>query len=288
MRQLEPLYINIPWVNVDPNEFTTVSCLLCGNNNYKNIKPLIINNYEFQLVQCEEDKIFWLNPQPGETFIKSLYSEPYYNVGVDHPQLLSQLGFRGATEEEHLHKLNVAKIRIEEWKSAGIDLYTPSGERRKLLEVGGSYGHVQIAAREEGWDTIGLEISDYCVQECRKKGLDVDCMDLAEFGRRYPPESIDLIAMYDLLEHLPNPREYLKVARNLLKNEGYLITRLPILSEDEIPTLFMVHHFWHFNQSSLEKLLEQEGFEVFKRFESGIYQFREGKAQGMTFFARKI
>ena len=291
MSQLEPtLHVDIPWVKITPSEFKSVNCLVCGENNYRDVKPLTINGYDFRLVQCADDKMFWLNPQPGETFLRSLYSEPYFKVDVDHPGLVSQVGLRDGTEEEHARRTDIAKLRMQEWLSVGMEPYTPSGEKRKFLEVGGGCGYQQKAAQEAGWETIGLDISDYCVLECRKKGLEVRQMDLPRFAQNLPPEIFDLIAMYDVIEHLPNPREYLEVVRRLLKKEGYLTTRLPIFSENEIPQSHIAgNHLWHFNRPSLEKLLEQEGFEVFVAFKSGVTPFGEDKpAQNMTFFTRKI
>lgn len=91
---------------------------------------------------------------------------------------------------------------------------------RKILDIGCANGYFLDLARQRGWQTYGVEISEYAVREAEKKGhrAFLGALDKLNIEERF-----DCIAMWDVLEHIPQPKDYLKIARGLLVEEGTLI-----------------------------------------------------------------
>ncbi|MDG6218105.1 MAG: class I SAM-dependent methyltransferase [Candidatus Thermoplasmatota archaeon] len=89
----------------------------------------------------------------------------------------------------------------------------------------------------------------------------------------------DCITMVHVLEHILNPRSYLKKVHNILSPEGILIIEVPNFIKNPYD-LIIVDHCTHFDINSLESLLKVTGFEV-------IYSSIKCVAKELTVIARK-
>jgi len=143
-------------------------------------------------------------------------------------------------------------------------LGSPAG--RRLLDVGAYCGYFLEVARERGFAAEGLELSRWAAGHARLLGFTVHSeplRDLARRGGRY-----DVLTLWDVLEHLPDPREELRAARALLRPGGrlYLSTidtssLVARLLGARWPWL-MDMHLVYFDRSNLSALLEETGFRV--------------------------
>src|ERR1700693_263235 len=96
--------------------------------------------------------------------------------------------------------------------------------RGTLLDVGCSTGSFVKAARAKGFDAEGVDISAPAVQFGQKMGIPLHVLDIL---RESPRKLYDLVTMWAILEHLPDPRHYLRRARDLLKPGGLLFISVP-------------------------------------------------------------
>lgn len=233
------LDIKVPWTQIEPNERESVNCAICGSNTAKPIYSIVLNNEEFYLVKCQNDNLIWLNPQPGMTFLKTLYSEAYFQVDKNNEKLLQQVGIKDVTEEDQQYRLQTARNQVMEWQKAGIfpqDIKT--GQKRRLLEVGGGRGYLQQMAEEAGWETLGLEISKYGIKEGIKKGLTILPVMLEDLEGYLPSAGyFNLVAMYDFIEHATNPGKIIRSLKDILAKdqESYLTIRTPNADEKKGP-----------------------------------------------------
>ncbi|HVP68597.1 MAG TPA: class I SAM-dependent methyltransferase [Anaeromyxobacteraceae bacterium] len=143
-------------------------------------------------------------------------------------------------------------------------LGTPAG--RRLLDVGAYCGYFLEVARERGFAAEGLELSRWAAGHARLLGFTVHSeplVDLSRRGGRY-----DVLTMWDVLEHLPDPREELRAARDLLEPGGRLY-----LSTIDTGSLFarllgarwpwlMDMHLVYFDRATVAAVLEETGFRV--------------------------
>jgi SAM-dependent methyltransferase len=91
----------------------------------------------------------------------------------------------------------------------------------KLLELGCAYGFfLKEAARY--FDVAGIELAPEAAAHGRREGLNVlqgtaDAANLQRIGK------VDVIVLFDVLEHLPQPRETLALCREHLNGGGIIV-----------------------------------------------------------------
>jgi 2-polyprenyl-3-methyl-5-hydroxy-6-metoxy-1,4-benzoquinol methylase len=136
----------------------------------------------------------------------------------------------------------------------------------RLLEVGSSVGLFLDEARRRGWDVVGIEPSRWAAQSAVHQGLEVFNGTLDEFdsgGDRF-----DVVASWDVLEHLEDPRGALARAYDLVVPGGLLVFTTVNLGglgrrifRGRWPW-FMRMHLHYFTRESLACMVRDAGFEL--------------------------
>lgn len=96
----------------------------------------------------------------------------------------------------------------------------------KVLEVGFGNGAFLAYVRKKGWDVVGTEVNQGLIDLARGQNYNVvRADDLSGFS----DESFDLIAAFDVLEHIPGSElpEFFRSIRSKLKPDGVFIARFP-------------------------------------------------------------
>jgi len=140
---------------------------------------------------------------------------------------------------------------------------------RRLLDVGAYCGYFLKVALAAGFRAEGLELSRWAASQARASGLVVHRETLVEAaggGRRY-----DVVTLWDVVEHLPDPRADLAAAFRLLEPGG----RIHLATIDAASLLarllgarwpwLMDMHLFYFDRSTLPALLEEVGFREVQR-----------------------
>jgi 2-polyprenyl-3-methyl-5-hydroxy-6-metoxy-1,4-benzoquinol methylase len=227
---------------------TEKACLLCGRRDFFPLNSFVLNHRQFHTVRCLRDGMMWLDPQPTEEFYRRLYSQHYHTTGPDDP-LLEQ-----ATLDVHSNveeRRQTARLRL-----AQIEHFMARG---RLLEVGFGNGFLLEAAAHRGWEAVGLELDQGCVDRMQGLGIAARHASLLEYEGE--AESFDALGMYSVIEHSLEPIAYLEKACSLLKRGGILALRLPDTAA-EGPPASLIAHVYHFNAHTIMVLLRRCGFEV--------------------------
>ena len=121
--------------------------------------------------------------------------------------------------------------------------------------------------QEAGWKVTGLEPDATARQVAINKfGLQ---MDDPETLFSLPPDSLDVITMWHVLEHVHNLQGYLEKYYSILKSTGKLIIAVPNYTSHDA-THYAEHwaaydvprHLYHFSPVSLERLAKLKGFKI--------------------------
>ena len=232
-----------------------INCPLCNVDHSEPVAQvrdrLLGIEGEFTLVKCSQCGLLYLNPQPTSEEISRYYPPEYDGyVGVD----LDQMPW--------LRRLSV-KYGLYKRQRA-VTRYRKGG---RLLEVGCATGMFLDTMRRSGsWDVYGIDISEHAVQcACDQLGLNVTCGQLEEAD--FPDGFFDAVVMWDVLEHLPDPKAGLLEVRRVLAPDGWLIFRVPNLDSLDARLfgpywagLDAPRHFFVFSVETVRQLLETSGF----------------------------
>lgn len=214
-------------------------CLVCGKSK--------IGPHLQGLLKCESCGFVTANLTMDELNFNKIYGREYFfgNEYVDYVQ-----------DKKVLQRNFKKRIKsILKYKRNGF-----------LVDVGCAYGFFLEVAKEY-FEVKGYEICQDAVDFARSSSLDVVCDD---FSKAYiPKNSMDVITMWDVIEHLPDPQSYVVKSNAILKQNGLLcITTGDIgsfnarLRKQKWRMLHPPTHLYYFSKETLRLFLEKNGFQI--------------------------
>ncbi|MCC6906218.1 MAG: methyltransferase domain-containing protein, partial [Anaerolineae bacterium] len=143
--------------------------------------------------------------------------------------------------------------------------HVPTGT---LLEVGAGFGTFceEIRAGSAFERIIAVEPTPDLAETCRARGLEVIATPIEEVS--LPAGSVDVVASFEVLEHLFSPQRFVEDCSKLLAPGGLLIVTCPNIRGFDLVTLgplsetIDVEHLNYFHPASLRLLFERCGLEV--------------------------
>ncbi|NWG03616.1 MAG: class I SAM-dependent methyltransferase, partial [Syntrophaceae bacterium] len=164
---------------------------------------------------------------------------------------------------------------IESWKKMmepvfrrATNLILQHRRKGRLLDVGAGFGFFLSEMKKEGWEVMGVEISQRGVNYAREVlGLVIYPGSLEK--ATFPSNYFDAIAGFYLIEHLPDPIRFLRECHRILKPGGLLLLRYPHTTpiKDLLHLLGMPNrlydlpaHLSDFSPRIIQSCLERVGF----------------------------
>ena len=226
-----------------------VNCNLCGQNTAQPFKSLPdrYSGETFQLVQCNKCDLIYLSPRPTAAEIAHYYPAQY------EPH---------TTTETAVDQWRMQQVRQKQL--AFVHQYHP--QPGYLMDIGCATGEFLRTARENNWRVSGIEMVAEAAQVARDEhGLDVSVGAAEDLLTE--AAGFDVITLWDVLEHLANPRAVLEKCQTALRPGGFLILAIPNLDSYE-RYLFgsawlgweVPRHLYFFTPQTLERLLDDTGF----------------------------
>lgn len=153
----------------------------------------------------------------------------------------------------------------------------------ELLDFGCGPGFFLAVASEHGWQGRGIELSKESVAFARSQGLRVEEGGIENLAQ-IPDGSFDCLTAFDVIEHLPNPRRFLREALRILRPGGVLVITTPRLDSMAARLMrdywyaIIPSHLLYYTRRGLINALENAGFAMgssqhFKRYFSPAYLF---------------
>ena len=138
----------------------------------------------------------------------------------------------------------------------------------KLLDVGAATGFFVEQARVAGWDAIGVEPSAWAAEYARNE-LRVDVHTGILEVMQFPDEAFDVVTMWEVIEHLPDPRTTLGEVRRIIRPGGRLVLSTPdagslaarLSGRRWLGWRKVPEHVFFFDRANLDRLLRQSGFQ---------------------------
>jgi SAM-dependent methyltransferase len=206
------------------------------------------------VTQCRSCNLSFLAPPPVRP--EQVYGEEYF-------QAYAALGLRFPTESDEVPIRYRERLKQAEQEAEG---------RGVLLEIGVGHGAFLNLAQAAGWQTLGIEVSEYAARMAREKyGLEVFCGTLEDAGIR--EASIDVVHMSHVLEHLKDPLRTLSEIMRILRPGGILVIEVPneldslqvrVLRLAGLVRAYSVKstHLFFFSPWTLTQLVRNAGYEI--------------------------
>jgi 2-polyprenyl-3-methyl-5-hydroxy-6-metoxy-1,4-benzoquinol methylase len=207
--------------------------------------------YGDELLKCENCGLVVAKDIPSFEELEKLYAEEYF-FGMEYSDYQAD---RKALESNFRQRVRHLKPYLH--------------KNARVVEVGCAYGFFlnmikDKVAWHKGFD-VTKEGIDYATNEL---GVSAHAGDFLK-DTDIKPGSVDLVCMWDVVEHLGEPHKHIEKAASLLKTGGALS-----LTTGDISSFVarkrglnwrMVHpptHIYYFNVESLKHLFEKYGMEV--------------------------
>lgn len=240
-----------------------VPCNLCGADDCEEIYPAryelarpenIVEAFRSSgdeilidpLVRCRRCGLYYLNPRLRQDVIIEGYS------GGSDETFVSQAPAREKT-------FNRALKRIEK----------VNGGVGRVLDVGAAGGSFLGVAKRRGWEVAGCEPNRWLC-EWGRTTYGVSLQPGTLFDMDLADESFDVVTLWDVLEHTPDPKAVLLECRRVLKPDGLLVVNYPAI--DSLAAKLMGRkwvfllsvHLYYFTLPTVRQMLTAAGFETIK------------------------
>ena len=223
----------------------TSSCPVCRGDVPRT--SISVNGYRY--ARCEECKLLYLDPLPGKQDLEGYYQQ-YRDVKA------AEGG--GYLTPGHLQTYRQEKKLT--FCDLGFEL--SSIRSKRLLEIGCANGPFLTLARDLGAEILGIDISADLVEEAVRNGLNCRVARVEEIAGNF-----DVICLWDLIEHVTDPREFLTHVRRLSHTGTQLFIQTPRygrvaeLFGESWRYLLPVEHIVLYSLEALTALLSEFGFQ---------------------------
>jgi len=140
-------------------------------------------------------------------------------------------------------------------------------QKKTLLDYGAGVGSFVRAARQSGWDSVGVEASKQA-RTAANQALPESVFN-TEWLKNLPSKSQSIITLWHVLEHLPNLNSSIQEFKRLLADDGRLIVAVPNYKSYDAKyykafwaAYDVPRHLWHFSPKSIARLFSQFDFEL--------------------------
>ena len=154
------------------------------------------------------------------------------------------------------------------WLKHLLSFRLPPG---KVLELGCGHGGSVALMNEAGFEAIGMEMSPWVVNFAQRI-FNIPVLQGPLENVELKQNSFDVIAAFDVLEHLPDPAFTMSRCAELLRSDGILMIQTPKLPEGKtyrgmvrqnhrfLPMFKEQGHLYLFSRRSIVHLLENLSF----------------------------
>jgi 2-polyprenyl-3-methyl-5-hydroxy-6-metoxy-1,4-benzoquinol methylase len=207
-----------------PKAWENVNCPFC-NSGESDIYEKFGSSYQYAYVTCRNCGLIYTKPRPkyDQDFLDAAYASYYQfaeNITVNDLDNIKESSLK-LFEKEIVHLLKYDK------------------EKKAVLDIGSGMGTFLLAAKKyypvaEGMD-VSLKMAAFV-----EKNIGVK-VHIGQFENFNPPHKFSLIHMSHVIEHIPNPNEWVQHAKELLTPDGILVINVP----NKYSLSFRLQHFFY-------------------------------------------
>lgn len=149
-----------------------------------------------------------------------------------------------------------------------ISSYINKFSNKKILDVGCGLGYFLSSLNNKKNKLYGCEVDKYCLDYASKYGT-INIGKLEEIN--YTKDYFDIVVCHHVIEHIKNPKNFLKKIKKILKQHGILIISTPDfgsgaanLFKDKYRLLHDKTHISLFTSDSMHRFLRDNSFSILR------------------------
>jgi 2-polyprenyl-3-methyl-5-hydroxy-6-metoxy-1,4-benzoquinol methylase len=251
-------------------------CPLCnsiGEFSFRSRDLFFKGTVMYQYMQCPHCGAVYQDPMPTPAEIEGFYPDDYSVYRKIRPPKLhgraksSVLRYKYGYKHLHVPRvflLTASVLSLFRYRDSIA--FVPNG---RALDIGCGNGKFMLAMNSLGWKFEGVEFNPVAVDVCHEAGLKVFHGELR--AAAYKDNSFDLITARHVIEHMPDPNNFMCEIIRILKKGGRLVIETPNSQAlgrrwfgtnwyaNEVP-----RHMVLFNSGNLNMLVERHGLRRIK------------------------
>lgn len=187
-----------------PHAWEKVNCPFCNSNRTK-LHEKFGPELQFTYVECLDCELIYHSPRPkyDEVFLKDAYEEYFvFNPNYQY------------TEKS-----------LSSWNKELQEILKFDKNRTAMLDIGSCAGDFLKVAQKEYNHCVGVEVAENMAkftEEQLKVKVHVGSYVDIDFNEKY-----SCIHMSHVIEHIPNPHEWIKKTKTILDDNGILVMSVP-------------------------------------------------------------
>ena len=236
--------------------------------------------FQPDIYQCLRCDLYFRNPRPTqEEIVRS------YNTGAVYKSWQENSSGRDILWQ---HRLN---------------LILPHIKSGKLLDIGTGDAHFLDFAKKH-FNTLGTDVSQTAAQYALNRRHKILVSSISEY--QFINDQFDVITMWHVLEHLPDPGESLKIVFRLLKTNGIFVLAIPNelfpITKNRLkkligfgpgsPFAFLKFnnevHLSYFIPKTIKSALDRAGFKILKTGVDDVYSRRTVRNRFVYYISKAI
>lgn len=230
------------------------ACPACEHTSYSpflSCKDYTVSDETFNLVKCTRCGFLMTNPRPEEDQLPKYYQSEGYISHTNKSLNLIDSVYR------------VARRFTLQWKYNIVQKHSVQ-KPSSLLDFGCGTGDFLLECKNRGMTISGVEPSLRARDDAgRKTGKEVTVSLNQVVGK------FDVITLWHVLEHIPDPEGTLLELKHRLQEEGTLFVAVPNYRSKDARSygahwagFDVPRHLWHFSKDTLDKLLSRVNLNI--------------------------
>ena len=225
---------------------------ISNKKHFLTVTDYSVSKETFELYYDQELDMLITSPQPSLENLGRYYESNDYISHTDSKRSIFEKAYHFVKGIALKNKLNL--------------INNCSSSKGNLLDIGAGTGDFLLTAKQNGWNTIGVEPSEKAKGIAIGKGI-----KFSNSTNELESNSFDVITMWHVLEHVPNLDLQIKELKRLIKPNGTIIIAVPNFKSYDAKyygkfwAAFDVPiHFWHFSKTAIKLLFEKENVKLEK------------------------
>jgi SAM-dependent methyltransferase len=229
------------------------TCPICASSSFHPLastRDYTLTGQSFTIKQCEKCELGITDPRPEENQLGAYYESPDYISHTHKASSIFDLLYSGARSIALQSKWNLIK-----------KFHRP----RIALDYGAGTGRFVQYLRAKDVEAYGVEPST----KARTAAISINGANVVTEALQDFPLTADIITLWHVLEHVPDPVQTLLNLKSKLGQDGVIFIAVPNLNSWE-STRYKTYwaafdtprHLWHFNQKSMQLLLKKVGLNL--------------------------